>query len=500
MSRTAPFISLTSRLNGAALLLSGGVAALWIFNWWCGRSLFLDEANLARNLFERSGGQLLRPLSFEQYAPPLWLLATDGLTHLFGFDERVLRLPALLSGLAILVLGWWLPGRWFGAVGGGSDTGVAYSRLLWPALAGSSLFCLQYFTECKPYGTDLLVAAGLMYAALSPRAKGVSSGWVMGWAAAGVLIPWFSLPAVFGLAATGLYLWYGSGRAGRWVWPAVFVIWGISFVLLYLGLLRDAVGISALQNFHREYFFPVDFWRAGAWVQAGGLLIHIFRAAVGHTVWALVWSGLLLLTGAIALLQRRPILLWLALGSLVAAVAVSAAGKYSLIVRLCLFALPGLWMLVIYGTSLAAARRPKFSRPILLVGWIISMAGANIYQHTYRPLETDQVRRILAERAYPDSPVFADGGAAGSVVYYATIHPRTSQGSGYPLFEDVRDGTLADFLELYKESPRLTLIFSLITTQRHYEQVERAVGQLERAGYRIRRVDYYRGVRLEVER
>ncbi len=500
MSRTAPFTTLTSRLNGATLLLSGGVAALWIFNWWCGRSLFLDEANLARNLYERSGGQLLRPLDYEQYAPPLWLLFTDGLTQLVGFDERVLRLPALLSGLATLALGWRLPARWGRAAGTTTPFATACGRLLWPALTGSSLFCLQYFTECKPYGTDLLVAAGLLYATLSPRAERAGSSWIMSWAVAGVFLPWISLPSVFGLAVSGLYLWRRSGRAGRLVWPAVFIIWAVGFALLYLGLLQQGVSTSALRDFHREFFFPFDFWRAGAWVQAGGLLIHIFRAAVGHTVWALVWSGILLLTGVFSLLRHRPDLVWLTLGPFLLSVAASALGKYSLIVRLCLFALPGFWLLVMHGTTLVAKKRVMISHILLIPGWVIALAGANVYSFAYHPLETDQVRRMLAERHYTAAPVFADGGATGPVVYYATIHPITSLHRGYPIFEDVRDGDLTDFLQLYRKSPRLTLIFSLLTVERHYERVDRAVTQLENAGYRIERVDYYRGVRLEVER
>jgi predicted membrane-bound mannosyltransferase len=64
------------------------------------RNLLLDEANVARNLFERDFTGLVKPLNYEQYAPPVFLWVEKLNAILFGFSEYALRLYPLLAGIA----------------------------------------------------------------------------------------------------------------------------------------------------------------------------------------------------------------------------------------------------------------------------------------------------------------------------------------------------------------------------------------------------------------
>ena len=84
------------------VLLAAGLL-LWGINLLYGRPLFLDEANVVRNLYDRSYTDLFRPLDYEQYAPPLYLVTTKFLADLLGYREMVLRLPALLGGLMAVI-------------------------------------------------------------------------------------------------------------------------------------------------------------------------------------------------------------------------------------------------------------------------------------------------------------------------------------------------------------------------------------------------------------
>ncbi|MFI5196411.1 MAG: hypothetical protein ACHQD8_04915, partial [Chitinophagales bacterium] len=86
-----------------AIILLWGIAIRIIF-FLQNRDLIIDEANIARNLYERGFAQLALPLSYEQYAPPVFLWIEKLLVLLFGYSEYALRLYPLLAGIASLFL------------------------------------------------------------------------------------------------------------------------------------------------------------------------------------------------------------------------------------------------------------------------------------------------------------------------------------------------------------------------------------------------------------
>src|SRR5437588_6568692 len=67
-------------------------------------SLWHDEALVTLNVMDRSYAQLLRPLDYEQAAPPLFLWAEKALLNTFGFSEYALRLVSLVAGVGSLSL------------------------------------------------------------------------------------------------------------------------------------------------------------------------------------------------------------------------------------------------------------------------------------------------------------------------------------------------------------------------------------------------------------
>jgi len=75
--------------------LIGAGLLLWLINWWHARPVFIDEANVARNLFDRSFTGFFQPLDHQQYAPPFFMVVSKLCGELFSYGERALRLPAI---------------------------------------------------------------------------------------------------------------------------------------------------------------------------------------------------------------------------------------------------------------------------------------------------------------------------------------------------------------------------------------------------------------------
>ena len=69
-------------------------------------SLFLDEANVVRNVAEKTPIEFFQPLDYQQYAPPFFMAIEKGISNLLGNTEFHLRLPILLYSIVLLLLFW----------------------------------------------------------------------------------------------------------------------------------------------------------------------------------------------------------------------------------------------------------------------------------------------------------------------------------------------------------------------------------------------------------
>jgi uncharacterized membrane protein len=123
-----------------------------IIHYLNNRSLWLDEAMLARNILDRSPFGLLRPLDHAQAAPVLFLLLVDAAAFLFGPTELALRLVPFLASLASLFL-CFLIGRIF------VDKRFLVILMLFFAFS----FPLVYYAqEVKQYSMDVAIALTLV--------------------------------------------------------------------------------------------------------------------------------------------------------------------------------------------------------------------------------------------------------------------------------------------------------------------------------------------------
>lgn len=253
-----PQWSAPQRRCAGLLLLLG--AALRLFQYAVDRSLWLDEAALARNIILRPAAELVtRPLDHIQTAPPGFLLLEKLAATFFGHSEYALRLVPLLLGLLSLPL--------FLAVA---------RRVLPPAatLVALAMFAFSgrlvyYASEVKQYGPDVFVALLLLWLTLRAREHGMPGSAVALLAVVGAAAPWVSQPALFVLPAAGLALLRSTtgrrdGRTPRRV-LMLGAVWGVASFAALVAARRS------LTPFEHEYM-------RSFWSEAGFVPLHTFTA------------------------------------------------------------------------------------------------------------------------------------------------------------------------------------------------------------------------------
>lgn len=309
-----------------ALLVLG--AAIRVRQWAAGRSLWLDEALLARSLVERGHlGLAVRPLDHNQAAPMLWLQAERLVLDALGTGERALRLLPLLGGLLGLVLAAQLTRRLLPPVLVPVAVGLV-------ALSPSLVY---YSNELKPYSWDVAVTLALVLVALRCRPA------ELGLAGAGAV--WAAFPAVFVLAGASLVLVLRRQPLGARARATLALLpWLVSLAVEYVLLLHRAAGNDLYARFWSSAYptgaQDLPHWLGDRATALAGSPLHLALTPVAIG---------LLAYGAARLVVRRRAAAVLALGGVPFAVLAGALGVYPLADRL------ALWLVPLAALSLAAA-------------------------------------------------------------------------------------------------------------------------------------------------
>lgn len=431
----------------AILLLFAG-AALRLLQYLSNRSLWLDEAALARNILDRSPWRLVStPLDYVQTATPGFLLAEKLVATLAGGSEYALRFIPLVLGLISLPL--------FFAVA---------RRLLppAPALVALAMFAfsgrlIYYASEVKQYGPDVTVALLFVWLMLTLREHGFSRWRTALMALAGAIAPWFSQPAIFILAAAGLALVSGSLKfapanfnepdtgpgAVRWRDQrgllhilVLCVVWAMSSLVAVL------VARRSLGAFEHEYMR--SFWGEAGFIPYDAPLsllrwpldtvIRVLRDPFGSPVPPLAFAAIAL--GAAWLRKRDRIalaLLALPLAFLLAAVAVRAyplgtdVSGFTKIGpargRLLLFLLPAAFVVAAAGVAWLRERggvRARILAPLLAAALVVPPLYYAAAELPRRPEDVRPLLERVAREARPGDLLWVFYGAAQQYRYYAS--------------------------------------------------------------------------------
>jgi 4-amino-4-deoxy-L-arabinose transferase-like glycosyltransferase len=320
-------------------------------------SYWYDEAYFIVNIFHRSWAQLLGAIEDCVVAPPVYLWLLRGVYLWGGSSEYAMRLPALIAGLAGLLLIIALAYRLCGSPG-----------WIWAAgFCAVSKHAAMHSNEVRSYTIDFVFTLLVIFAAwnvlLESKSERQSSRlWAL--FALAIAAPWFSFSSVFILGGVSLAMFVSILGERTWaaarVWLAFNLILGISvFGLWYY----DA----------RHLYYPglEDHWTRGwgafpprgSWVAIvrwmGEKLIGIGNYGMdgmGWPVWVVALVGLGVWwrrSRAVALLLIAPIPLT-AIAALLR--------RYPLADRPVFFLLPCLWLLAATGIGACIAIVPQRRR------------------------------------------------------------------------------------------------------------------------------------------
>lgn len=439
-----------------AFVLAMGVALRAVL-YFSRPSLLLDEVRLSLNIAARSWSGLLRPLDYDQTAPPLFLWAEKAATALGGVNEYSLRAIPFLASVALLPLVYALARRTL------SERG----SLLAVAIAGFSPLFLQYTRQVKPYGVDAVVALCLTVWALDWAAAPEDRGQARRLLLAGVVAVWLSSSALFVLVGIGvgfaLALPTARSRSGTLL-PIVGA-WLVSFTAAYWWIYRPIAGNPYMQQFWSGSL--VAAWKpAAAWRLWHAVREIVWQTFVGGTtepplgplddLLVNVGTMAFLFLGGVGLrrLAREKGLVSCALVVTpgLAALGASLAGQYPLAARLMLFAVPALIVLVAAGSLGVVGgvqREPRDLLAALAGAFLLAPALPLDFWLVSHPTAYEHIRPAVREferRSAPGDAIYVFAASVPAWTFYTTdwSAPDTSRlarmarlaSSGGPAFEN----------------------------------------------------------------
>ncbi len=324
---------------------------LRLHQYFLNRSLWIDEAFVAINLLNRSYGELLQPLDYNQGAPYGFLVIERLSLDILGTSEWALRLFPLVSSLVALFLFIRVAGYFCDRVG----LIVSFSLL---ALCDRAIY---YSSELKQYSSDLMLTLLLYYCLLGLLPHRLSWRNCFIFAGVGAIAVWISHPAVFLIAGTGLWL---IGEAALnwqrqpWRWQQLckyivsFALPAGSFVSFYVISISKLVDNSALQQSWSEghdSFMPLPPTSLNELKWFFDTFFEIFNYPVGISLTGI--AALMFVAGVIALWQRQRQTFGLLLMPIAVTLFASGLNKYPFKGQLLLFLVPSILMIIGCGVA-----------------------------------------------------------------------------------------------------------------------------------------------------
>lgn len=407
------------------LLLLLGITARIVI-WAQNRNLVIDEANVARNIYERNFIGLTQPLSYEQYAPPVFLWMEKIAATLFGFSEQAMRLYPLLCGIGALLVLRQVSRRLM------PDHGA------WLTIGTFALGAIyvEYSATLKQYMPDAFIGLTLIWLALKTDYHKISRARFAGtWLLAGSVAIWSSMPSVFILAGIGAYyaVLMARDRKAGLLGPCLLVVmtWLLQFLFYYLAILKPQAESDYLQNFHKDFFlYPLP--SSGAeWAHNGARLYDLVGNMGGWTTIAMVSYILFLFAGLVQLARQHKARFLLLVVPIVAVLVAAALHKFSLIERVVLFMYPLMLLLAGYGFAQLWQLRYSAVRLVIFAAGMISIIGYArfplYFNHQRLLYELTEGLDYLNRQGAHGHQLYVPGGSTATYVYYTGIHPARQQ-------------------------------------------------------------------------
>lgn len=439
-----------------ALLFLG--IALRIVVFFQNRSLFLDEANLARNIIEKPIDQYFQPLDYEQYAPPLFLIIEKASTILFSNSEYALRLFPLIMGIVaffffyIILLKsfdqpYWL---WFPIF-----------------LFAFSPELVRYSSEVKQYMVDTGMGLFLVWLATYYQPESWQKQSAIMWLMVGMITIWLSMPVVFLLSGIGLYYLFSFYRIQDFQHLRSFCLlicgWLISFGLFYWTILRPSLATNLLIDYHATHFLPLFPKNASEWTKAANIILGLFRIPFGFTVIAYLGGISLFLFGIYTLFKENKAGLILLGVPILSCLLASGFGFYSLMPRLSLFLIPLILLICCFGIHWLWNVKGNWLRYALFTFFLLIVPLKNAYRFFYQRLEIEEIKPVMTyikDQYKPTDLIFLNHEAAPAFLYYYQLDHKPVQYPQAEIYTASWNETPASFFAQNELPTRIWLVFS----------------------------------------
>jgi len=454
-----------------------------------GRSLWLDEAMLALNIVNRNFAGLLKPLDYDQGAPPGFLLVEKMFNVLLGKNELVLRLFPLMAGLVSLWLFYLLLRQ------------ITTSNVgLWIPLA---LFAVNprlvyYSSEVKQYSLDVTVTIILLLLAgrlFKEHPQVNDFAW---FTLTGILALWFSHPALFLLGGIGLALLViHFKRRDMPVLRSTLImeaVWLVNLALVYLLILKDLRQNNFIREYWQDAFVPIPPWSNLRWY-ASTVSANIALQFVIPFLPLLIFG--FMLAGWVILWKKQLEYALIIAGILLVTLTASALQLYPLLERMILFLLP--IGLILLGKFLDAIQQNWNASPILKnvilfafsFYWLYSPFATSL-NYFVHPKYFEHIRPAMAylqEKVRDGDVLYVSYGAVPAFRFYA---------SGYKL-DQIRyvPGERDDYqspqlieqrLDSLKGQQRVWVLMSHVYEQGTFNERDFIVARLDQIGKQVREV------------
>ncbi len=390
------------------------------------RSFWVDEANLALNIVERTFLGLTQPLDYEQGAPIGFLFIEKSIITVLWNQDYILRLFPLISGILVCFL-FYLIAKSFLKSKVALFFALFVLAISWPLI--------YYSSELKQYSSDAMIGLLLIY--LSLRCFGDKARFrdfiLLG--AVGFVSIWISHPSAFVLAGIGVVLAFErfikKAYASLFWTMGLGAAWAVSLGTEYLVSLRYLVGNDYLRNYWEHGFMPLPPWSDPGWfLQSYLSLLITISPSLDRWYLASICS-LLLVIGIVSFLLRDRINGLLVLLPFVMVSIASEMQRYPLRGRFMLFLVPYAILLMAEGLGRIYSLINKWNRvaAILVIAALVvallwvPLTGINVKFRT-PPLGQDikpVMAFVSANRAQNDV-VYVFHGARPAFNYYATFY------------------------------------------------------------------------------
>lgn len=406
------------RLLAFILIITGIALRLYIYIQ--NRDLIIDEANVARNIAERGFKELLAPLDYFQYAPPVFLWITKFFSIIFGMGEPALRVYPLLCGIAAIFVLYNILKRI-----------MPLSGALYPlSLFVFCMFFIRYSSELKQYMPDVFIALTLVWCALRIDINKLTAGkFISYWVLIGSLVIWSSMPSVFILAGVGCYYFWQGLRDKEYKHllhvSIISIVWVLQFAAYYFLLLKEQANSDYLQNFHHYDFLFATPSKQEEWNHNWYVFSALMRQFEGVYPYVHDINTAFLILGIIMLARKATSLMFLLVIPVLSICAAAALDQYSLLPRVSLFIIPILILIIGYGFAQAMYLKSVLLRGVVVVVALFA-AGCNIAHLTEKPFKYEELTEgmnYLKDKKIPGAAITVYHSSVPAFIYYTTLHP-----------------------------------------------------------------------------